>query len=118
MFLGEFTNPFHNAHYIATFAMELDCCNGSRMQTALRYIEFWFALLYCVFRTFLCPGFAVHMTNDLWRNGRAYVPIALLVLWTLLIWAVLFGSIPWIQACWAMLDPYKPAALLPASEEL
>lgn len=109
MLLGELTNPLHNSFYIAQAAQKLDCCNGAFSQAAFRMIEISFAALYCVMRVIIGPIFCLHMTYNLWVVGRKHINKVLLVVWTLLIWAVLIGSIPWVVECWQTLQRYYPA---------
>lgn len=111
MFLGESTNPLQNGYLIAEAAMKLDCCNGDRMALFYTVIQFLFASCYCVMRAIVCPLVAVHVTYDFWTFGRAHLPKTLLALWTVLIWAILIGSIPWIVDCWSMLTPYLPESI-------
>jgi hypothetical protein len=114
MLLGEFTNPLHNSFYIAQAAQKLPCCNGPLSQSAFAAIEASFCALYCLIRVIVAPTMCLHMTVNLfmtgWRENR--IPIVLVAMWTLLIWAVLIGSIPWIVECWTTLQRYFPALSL------
>jgi hypothetical protein len=108
MFVGEFTNPFHNSFYIGTEAMKHDCCNGPWMETFLYVDTFIFCALYVLVRAVFTPFVMTHMTYDLWVNGRKNIPIWLLAMFTLLIWGVAIGSKPWIEDCWTTLLGYIP----------
>lgn len=120
MFLGESTNPFHNSYLIAEAALKLDCCNGSLSRQLHSIIELCFSSSYCFFRIVLAPVFCLHMTYDILitKRGRTNIPIALRILWTLMIWAVVFGSIPWIVDCWAMLQKHLPLVAFKQTTEL
>jgi len=104
MLLGESTNPLHNAFYVAQFAQPLDCCNGPFSQQMFQFIGIAFSGMYVLVRTLIGPVVCAHMTYDLWKNGyiRSGIPRWLLGVWSFLIWAVIIGSIPWIQDCWSM----------------
>jgi TLC domain len=110
MLLGELTNPLHNAFYIAEAALTLECCNGPTAQYLFRYIEISFSGLYVVLRLLIGPAVCLHMTWNLWTVSRttSRIPMPLLLIWTLLIWGVLIGSIPWIQTAYATLQRYYP----------
>lgn len=118
MLLGECTNPFHNLYYVAIAAQDLPCCNGPVSQFLYRYIELIFACSYVVVRTMIAPVMLIHVTYNLWTTGRraSYhrIPLVLLILWTILIWGVVFGSIPWIMECYTMIQKYynDPSLLL------
>jgi hypothetical protein len=106
MLLGEITNPFHNAYYIATAALALDCCNGSFSQQIYMVVEFLFASTYFVARAVIAPVAWTHLTYRLWWNRNPKIPVAVLVFWTVLIWGVEIGSLPYIQDCWNMTLKY------------
>lgn len=112
MFLGELTNPFQNSFMVAEFAQTLECCNGHVSQVLFLVTECAFAFLYCTMRVIVGPILCAHITYDLWWHGRKTIPIAVLTVWTLLIWAVLVGSIPWILDCWSKLQKYLPEAVV------
>jgi TLC domain len=113
MFLGEFTNPFHNGHDIMARAEQLrsfssKCCFGSSLSIFVKHlVTICFGLSYVAIRAVIAPAALVYVTYDLWkRGGASKIPLVLRLLWTLLIWGVVFGSIPWIEACYNMLLPY------------
>mmetsp|Transcript_15756 Transcript_15756/g.20558 ORF Transcript_15756/g.20558 Transcript_15756/m.20558 type:complete len:308 (+) Transcript_15756:111-1034(+) len=110
MFLGEMTNPFHNGHYILQNALSLDCCNTITWVQNLDYINtFIFSLMYVIIRSFLGPVYFLHASIDLAMNGRKNgIPVWVICIWIALIWAVVHGSVPWVQKCWGMLMEYFP----------
>lgn len=119
MLLGEVSNPLHNSFYIAQAAQKLSCCNGSFSQTAFAVIEASFSALYCLIRVIVAPVMCLHLTFNLWTTGwrKNRINILLITVWTLLIWAILIGSIPWIIECCTTLQRYFPVlALLVGSD--
>lgn len=74
------------------------------MQAFHDQVEFLFSLMYFCVRTVIATAFLAHVTYNLWRFGRKDIPVALLVVWTFLIWAVMIGSIPWVQTCYEVLQ--------------
>ena len=105
MFLGELTNPLHNSYYIADYAQKLDCCNGETSQRMHHIIAMSFSALYVLMRAVVAPVMCLHMSYDLAVRGRKNgIPVALLLVWNFLIWAVILGSIPWVEDCWNMLQ--------------
>jgi hypothetical protein len=114
MLLGECTNPLHNSYYIGLAAQTLSCCNGVVSQFLYHWIEYLFAVTYVLARAVIAPWIFLHVTYNLWTTGRQHIPLSLLLIWTILIWAVLFGSVPWIQDCWNTICNYHsdPSPLL------
>ena len=106
MLLGELTNPFHNTYLILESAQQLDCCNGELSQKAFEVVHVAFAALYCLLRMIVGPIILGHATVNLWLRGRRHIHVALILVWTLLIWAVMIGSIPWMIECYGKLEEY------------
>ena len=98
MLTGEITNPLMNGMFITRFAIQMDCCNSERMLLLHTILEHVFAVVYVIFRTFIGPICAVHLTWDLLftKGGRQNVPLFLSLVWVPLVWAVLYGSIPFV----------------------
>jgi hypothetical protein len=107
MLLGEITNPLHNLYYIGVAAQTLPCCNGVVSQFLFHWIEYLFAMAYVLVRAVIGPFVFVHLTYNLWTSGRRHIPISLLIMWTMLIWGVVLGSIPWIQECGKTIQKYS-----------
>lgn len=108
MFTGEFTAPIMNILRISRTAsneMTGDCCGRTWLPILQPYVEYVFALLYAGFRIIIGPICAAHLTHDilLTKKGRKNVPVALSSVWLFMVWAVLFGSIPWIKGALAIL---------------
>jgi len=96
MFLGEFTNPFQNIYCWIRFAVQIDA-GRSIWHTLLPTAELLFAIFYAFFRTFLGPGAMAHITYHLvfTPQGRSSVPIPITILWLIMGWGVLIGSVGW-----------------------
>lgn len=108
MFLGECTNPFHNLHNFIQLAIGLEqCCSEPWTQILQKINTFCFGATYVAMRGFIGPLVCLHMTYDLWKHRP--VPLLVLILWTIMIWGVILGSIPWIYSCWDMIDPRIPS---------
>jgi hypothetical protein len=114
MLLGEVTNPLQNLYYVTQYAMMLACCNGPRMGAANALIELLFCATYVVLRALIMPVAGLHMTYKL-ATGRE-IPSLLKVLYVLLIWGVMIGSIPWIQDCGSTLQRRMNSAASVSSE--
>ena len=112
MFLGEFTNPFHNGYYILQNALSLECCRDIAWVRSLDTVNtLVFAALYVVIRSVIGPVTLLHTSYDLVARGRSNgIPLWIIVLWLTLIWGVIYGSIPWVQTTWEMLLTYFPEA--------
>mmetsp|Transcript_6090 Transcript_6090/g.13281 ORF Transcript_6090/g.13281 Transcript_6090/m.13281 type:complete len:378 (-) Transcript_6090:32-1165(-) len=109
MFTGELTAPIMNVLRISRTAMKEmtgDCCGRSWLGLIGPYAEYLFALLYAGFRIVIGPICAAHLTYDilLTKKGRKNVPVALSTVWLLMVWGVLFGSIPWIKTALTILQ--------------
>jgi hypothetical protein len=121
MLLGEITNPLHNLYLAAEQAMKLDCCNGIAAQTFHSYIEVAFAAAYFTVRVIIGPPVFVMVTCMLLfsKNGRANIPLALNIVWNLLIWGVILGSGSWISRCYDILvDSTASSAGAEVAQEL
>lgn len=112
MFFGEMTNPFHNTYLVLETAQTLDCCNGPLSQQAFLVAKVAFGTAYVVIRAIAGPFICLHMTWNLWVYGRAHIPVAVITAWIVLIWAIMYGSIPCMQMCWGMLVEEFPALAL------
>lgn len=106
MFLGELTNPLHNAYFIGEKAMQLSCCNGPTARSIFRVVELIFSAAYLAIRGPIAPAYFAPITWDLWARGRHHIPIWLITLWSVMIWAVLYFSIPWTVQCWNVLAAF------------
>jgi hypothetical protein len=110
MLLGEATNPAHNSFMISQLAKTLEIHNDESLLVYV--IEVLFCTLYIVFRVVLGPIGMLHITYDLvvTERGQKNIPMALKLVWLLMIWGVVFGSVPWIQECYEMLVKHAEAA--------
>ena len=91
------------------FAIQLECCSGETTAALHSWLEHSFAAVYLVFRIFIGPVCSVHVTYDLLtKRGRTNVPLLLSLVWVGMVWAVLWGSIPFIEEAMEMLrDGWK-----------
>lgn len=107
MLLGELSNPFQHSRYILEIAQSLDCCNGELSRMAFEVARVCFAVVYCFLRAGLGPIFCAHVTLKLlWDGRRNGINVALVVVYVSLIWAIMWGSIPWITNCYSTLEEY------------
>lgn len=105
MFTGEFTAPIMNVNRLARIAatelgeLSDSCCGKWWLQMVRPYADYSFALLYALFRIVIGPVCAAHLTYDilLTKRGRENVPVGLSLVWLIMCWGVLIGSIPWIK---------------------
>ena len=105
MLVGELSNPFHNSFLILEMAQTLDCCNGTLSQMAFHVLHVAFSVVYLLLRVVVAPPTFAHLTINLWLQGpRQGIHLALVAVYTVLIWAVLIGSIPWIVDCYSTLE--------------
>lgn len=106
MFLGEFTNPVFNTYGILQVSNTLKCCSGGLFSYYCnQFINVAFPTLFILFRAVLAPIFCTHMAYDLLLTKKANIniPIALRILWVIMQWGVILGSIPWVTGCWDIL---------------
>jgi len=95
MLLGECTNPLGSLHSITKFAIQLEEPK-TFWHTIHPYVEWLFAVSYAVVRTLIGPVVLIHIFYELLsRNGRNNVPIYISLIWLVLMWGVVLGSIPW-----------------------
>lgn len=106
IFCGEISNPFMNALFVTRFAIKLSCCNSTTVKLLHTIIEPTYAFVYAYFRLLIGPLAATHLTHDLliMPHGRKNVPIQLSIVWVALVWAVIYGSGPFIQEAVNMLS--------------
>eukprot|EP00566_Odontella_aurita_P020456 CAMPEP_0113550080 /NCGR_PEP_ID=MMETSP0015_2-20120614/13788_1 /TAXON_ID=2838 /ORGANISM="Odontella" /LENGTH=360 /DNA_ID=CAMNT_0000450857 /DNA_START=145 /DNA_END=1227 /DNA_ORIENTATION=- /assembly_acc=CAM_ASM_000160 len=105
MFTGEMTSPLMNSHFVLRLAVRLKCCSGPLVHECLAYVEYAYAILYCVCRIVLGPVGAAHLTYDLLftKKGRRNVNVIVALTWMPMVWGVLVGSRPWIEEAVEML---------------
>ena len=89
MFIGEFSAPIMNLHFILEKASTQDCCKGIMWLPAIfAYNEQFFSIVYLVCRVAISPFAIAHVSYDLLltKRGRKDVPVWL--------------SISWMPMCW------------------
>lgn len=91
------TAPIMNVLRISNTALSLK--TWSWLQSARPLIQYVFACMYVFIRATIGPICAVHLTYDMLftKEGRENIPIALSLFWLIMVWGVMFGSIPWIK---------------------
>mmetsp|Transcript_3124 Transcript_3124/g.6780 ORF Transcript_3124/g.6780 Transcript_3124/m.6780 type:complete len:314 (+) Transcript_3124:110-1051(+) len=106
MFCGEISNPLMNGLFVTRFAIKLSCCNGPYIQLLHTILEPAYALVYVYFRLILGPLCSAHLTYDLLilPHGRQNVPLLLSLVWVVMVWAVIVGSVPFIKEAIEMLS--------------
>ena len=104
MFTGEITNPFQNTHMVTKYCIQL-AQKGSLFHIVHPYAELAFATSYFFARGIVGPIQIAHITYDLLltKRGRSNVPLLVGTLWSLMIWGIILGSIPWTRECYEMM---------------
>ena len=76
---------------------------GSVLHTNL---ETSFSFVYLLFRVLIGPAVMAPTTYALLfsKQGKDNLPLWIRLFWSLMIWAVIFGSYSWIVFCYGMLD--------------
>ena len=99
MFLGELSNPLHNAYWISDILMGIQ---GRGNATVHFILETSFAIVYNAIRVVIAPVFFAHVSYNLMfsKDGNAgHLPFLVRVFWVVMIWAVEYGSISTITMC-------------------
>jgi hypothetical protein len=96
MFTGEVTNPFQNIHSITKFWIQMEKA-GPLLRNIHIYNEFLYAVIYSVVRLLIGPIQILHITYALLftRQGRENIPLWVSLLWIVIIWGLILGSLPW-----------------------
>ena len=95
VFLGEFTNTTFNTYFIYDMAKRVGLTFSPFYAQFVMPVEVFTAALYLLFRVVLCPVILTYVSYKLMVDKpiRAYTPLALRLIWVVLIYGVLFGSI-------------------------
>lgn len=104
MFTGELTNPLQNGHLITKFGIQL-AAKGSLFHVLHPYLEFVYSLIYLIMRGLVGFVQIAHISYHMLctKEGRNNVSLKVSVLWVLMIWGILIGSIPWTKECLEMI---------------
>lgn len=104
MFLGEVTNPFFNTYLVLQEGMALEswCCKESQWFTTLYpIVEFLAASSYVLVRAAIGPvvlGLYTCFDLLLLRNNKnGSIPLFFRILYIVMIWGVLLGSMGWVE---------------------
>lgn len=96
MWSGEFTNPIQNSHNVSRFAIQM-AHESAMWHTLHPIIEFTYAFFYFIFRAFVGPMQIIHISYELLtKEGRKNIPLKIGIVWIILIWGIILGSIPWV----------------------
>lgn len=104
IFAGECTNPLMNAMFTTRFASQIFRENAA-MHALHAWCEFSYACSYAPIRIIIGPACAAHLSWDLLltARGRKNVPAGLSLVWVVLCWAVIAGSLPWMEEAVGMI---------------
>lgn len=108
MLTGEITNPFMNSHLLGEVCLEQDFCNGPFARAYFAGNELVFAVLYFLFRAVIGPAFFLHLSYKvlLTTKGRTNIPVTLGLVWVVMVWGVVVGSLPWVERCVTILQTH------------
>lgn len=100
MFTGEITNPLQNGHMITKYGIQL-LPSGSLFHIIHPYVELAFSVAYFLMRAIVGPIQITHIAYHLLftKEGRKNVPLFIGILWSVLIFGIIGGSIPWTMEC-------------------
>jgi hypothetical protein len=95
MLTGEFTNPMQNTLAITRFAIQM-ATEDSFWHFIHPYAEFIYAVSYAFFRSVVGPLQIIHISYDLLtQEGRKNIPLYIGIIWIIMIWGIILGSMPW-----------------------
>lgn len=96
--LGETTNPAFNSYLVSQSAKKLACCNGPFAMQVITAIEIVTAIVYIPFRAVIGPVVGAGMSYNIIcsKSARANLPMWVRVIWTVVLWAIGIGSIPYV----------------------
>ena len=108
MFWGEMTNPVFNANTMAQLGLGLDCCNGVWAAQARTVLELANAALFVPIRGIIFPFFSVwFMVSFYFGEGTKTIPLIFRLLWSVCIWGIVMGSLPFVPEQLHMLLSYS-----------
>jgi hypothetical protein len=96
--LGETTNPPFNFYLVCQTSKLLDCCNGPFAVQVISMIELMTALCYISFRAVIGPVVGVGISYNIIfsKSAQTNIPIFVRIVWTVVLWGIGIGSIPYI----------------------
>jgi TLC domain len=94
--IGEVSNPTFCAYLVCQIAKTLDCCSGPKGMQVIRYIEILNSIIYIPCRAIIGPIIGTHMSYLIMKNKVSSIPIVIRILWTMIMWGIAIGSIPYI----------------------
>ena len=102
MLLGELSNPLMNINTFLGIAAELECFKDSAILVQSQAIvPLIYSIVYIALRVFIGPTVCSAMTWDLLfsKQAKENLPLSLRILWSFMIWGVIFGSVGEILDC-------------------
>lgn len=104
MFTGELTNPLMSSHSITKFGIQMEE-SGSIFHIIHPYVEFMYSVLYFFVRGFVGPAQVIHIAYVLLltKRGREAFPLYIGFPWSVMIWGIILGSIPWTKEAYEMM---------------
>jgi hypothetical protein len=106
MFTGEFSNPLQNGHLVTKFAIQQSHLSPTSFFHIIHpFVEYAFAVVYAIMRGIVGPIQIHHIAYDLLftKQGKANVPIVVSIIWSIMIFGIIGGSLPWTMECIDML---------------
>ena len=96
--IGEASNPPFCAYLICQMAITLDCCSGPFAMQVVSVVEVINALVYIPCRAFIGPFVGGHMSYLILtsKSAQTNLPLAIRIMWTMILWGIAIGSIPYI----------------------
>jgi hypothetical protein len=94
--LGEVSNPTFCAYLVCQMAKTLDCCSGPKGMQIIRFIEILNSLIYIPCRAIIGPIIGSHMSYLILKSKASSIPMTIRILWTMIMWVIAVGSIPYI----------------------
>mmetsp|Transcript_6411 Transcript_6411/g.7957 ORF Transcript_6411/g.7957 Transcript_6411/m.7957 type:complete len:303 (-) Transcript_6411:98-1006(-) len=106
MFTGELSNPVQNGHLITKFGIQMKAHDAQHIfHTVHPFMEMIFAIVYFILRAFVGPVQVVHISYQLLftKKGRENVSLLVSIVWSVMIFGIIIGSIPWTIESWDMI---------------
>ena len=107
MLLGELSNPLFNIYRFIKFGSEINFFNSGALLLKFKtLIPVLYSLVYVPLRALIGPIVCFAMTLNLLfsKEGQQNLPLWVRILWSMMIWAVIFGSAGEIQDCITVLQ--------------
>ena len=109
MLLGELSNPFMNTFGIVKYASEIEHFkDGMLLQQLQKFVPICYSIIFLMIRVIIGPIILIKMTKNLLfsQQGKDNIPLLVRILWSIMIWGVMFLSIPLILDCINIVQTY------------